>query len=121
MSADNRAIGNTREEEALRFLLKKGYTILERNFHGRWGEIDIIAQDGAYIVFVEVKYRRSNDHGFPYEAVMRRKQQRIIKTAIEYIKQRSLAGTDMRFDVISICPDSIEHIPSAFESRGYHL
>ena len=121
VTENHRTIGDSHEEEALRFLQKKGYTILERNFRSRWGEIDIIARDGEYIVFVEVKYRESTAFGFPFEAVIQRKQQRIIKTAIDYIKQHSLVGKDMRFDVISICPGSIEHIPSAFQTRGYHI
>ncbi len=121
MGENRRAIGNSAEEEALRFLREKGYTILERNYCRRGGEIDIIARDGTYTVFVEVKYRQSSEYGFPYEAVNGRKQQRIIRTAIDYIKQHSLAGTDTRFDVVSVSPDSIEHIPSAFQTRGYHI
>ena len=67
-----------------RLLKKKGYRILEANFRCRFGEIDLIARDGAYLVFIEVKYRSSLKDGDSLEAVNRRKQRKIIRVAEYY-------------------------------------
>ena len=66
---NQRQLGSLYEERATEYLKTKGYRILERNFRNRMGEIDIIAKDGAYFCFIEVKYRTSNRYGSPLEAV----------------------------------------------------
>jgi putative endonuclease len=84
----------------------KGYRILEANFRCRFGEIDLIARDGAYLVFIEVKYRSSLKDGDSLEAVNRRKQRKIIRVA-EYYLCMHQEKTDLpcRFDVIGkVCP-----------------
>ena len=71
--------------QAAAYLKKKGYRILEANFRCRFGEIDLIARDGAYLVFIEVKYRSSLKDGDSLEAVNRRKQRKIIRVAEYYL------------------------------------
>ena len=101
-------------------LADKGYRILERNYRIRTGEVDIIAQHGNYIVFVEVKFRRSVDFGYPRESVGIAKQQRIIRTAMHYIAVRNIDGLDFRFDVIEVLAQGgkveINHIENAFNA-----
>jgi putative endonuclease len=77
---NKRLIGGEYERLAAEYLKKKGMFILEMNFRNRGGEIDIIAKDGEYICFIEVKYRTTNEWGFPLEAVHYRKQQQIRNT-----------------------------------------
>ena len=103
------------------YLLSRGYAILERNFRTFYGEIDLIARDGGTLVFVEIKRRRSASFGRPEEAVHRRKQERIVRSALHYIKMKRLQGTPLRFDVLAIGPGSgdIELITSAFGADGY--
>ena len=74
---NRRKIGQEQEELAAKYLEEKGYEILERNYRIRTGEIDLIARDARYLVFIEVKYRKNLQMGDPLEAVDVRKQQRI--------------------------------------------
>ena len=115
--ANNRQKGSEKEAIAASFLLRKKYEILEKNYRQKSGEIDLIAkdpEDGA-IVFVEVKYRRKTEKGFPEEAVTRYKQQRIYRTAEWYLLTRKLpVFTRCRFDVVSILGEEIRHIKNAF-------
>ena len=99
---NKRRIGARGEDEAAAFLEKQGLHILERNFRTREGEIDIVAQDGDILVFVEVKYRSSARYGDALEAVDRRKMYQIRKTARAYLYRRSPGSVRIRFDVIGI-------------------
>jgi putative endonuclease len=116
MGPNKREVGGRAENTALDFLVRGGYKILERNFRSPFGELDIIARDGGYTVFIEVKFRETGEYGAPQEAVDRRKQRHIVKSALAYIKRHRLEGTDVRFDVIAVGPagTEIEHIKSAF-------
>lgn len=98
----NRNIGTLGETIAEKFLLKQGYKILERNYYCKLGEIDIIAKDKDYIVFIEVKTRYDNYYGSPAESVTAYKQYRIHKTAQVYIMFKKLDSFNFRFDVIEI-------------------
>ena len=98
--------------------MKKGLTILERNFSNKFGEIDIIARDHETLVFVEVKSRNSDAYGIAAQAVNARKQQKIIKTALGYLKSRGIVDKDVRFDVVSITGTEVELIKNAFQSDG---
>ena len=106
--------GNRGEEQATLFLQKQGYKILARNFSTVVGELDIVAQQKNTLVFVEVKKRSSTAFGGPIAAVTCAKQQRIVRAAIQYIKATAPKFDSIRFDVIGILPDSLEHIPNAF-------
>lgn len=115
-----REIGALGEAQAVAYLKKNGYKILETNFSTIFGEIDIIARDKKDIVFIEVKLRRTKEFGFPEEAVNERKQSRIIKSALSYAKIKRLCSGNMRFDVIAIGPEpgKIELTKDAFSSDG---
>jgi len=114
-----RLLGDKGEDIAARFLRKKGYRIIKRNYKTPSGEIDIIARDGDAVVFVEVKTRKGKLFGKPEEAVDRRKQKKIINTAFQF-----LIGMEeippARFDIVSIFirgrEKEIDHIENAFES-----
>lgn len=117
MSADKKKIGQAGEERAAKFLTRQGYRILERNYRAPYGEIDLIALDRGELVFVEVKTRTSDVYGSPELAVNPRKQERMIRAALGYIKFKKLHQMPCRFDVIAISPTTekeIEHIRHAF-------
>jgi putative endonuclease len=106
-------IGSEKEKEASIYLKILRYKILDINFKTRFGEIDIIAKQDDTIVFIEVKYRKSSFRGTPQESVTYSKQQKIIKSAIVYIKQNNIKN-NIRFDVVSVLDNDIELIKSAF-------
>ncbi|MDR3113821.1 MAG: YraN family protein [Endomicrobium sp.] len=110
---NTRDMGFAKEKDVALFLKSKGYKILETNYRTSFGEIDIIAKNKGDIVFIEVKYRKSSYSGTPQEAVNYRKQQKIIKSALAYIKQNSLKN-NIRFDVAAVSQNHIEIIESAF-------
>ena len=95
-------IGKFGEDEAEKYLRKKGYKILERNFNCRRGEIDIIALDKDEIVFIEIKARASLKYGYPSEAVTKYKLKHIYKTAEYYLYTRKLQNQNTRIDVIEV-------------------
>lgn len=113
-------IAKTGELLAVAHLKACGYNILERNYRAVRGEIDLIAQDGDFIVFVEVKTRRSLKFGLPQTAVTTQKQRQISKVALAYLQAKNLLDAPCRFDVIAIhlSPQlellKLEHIESAF-------
>ena len=112
----SRGIGSRYEDMAAAYLEGHGGIVLQRNFSCRTGEVDIIARDGDYLVFVEVKYRRTTAHGDPFEAVSVKKQRRIIGAALYYMsKHRISPDTPIRFDVIGISGDGrVAHLRNAF-------
>ena len=109
------------EAVAAAYLRKKGYRIVKQNFSTRFGEIDLIVQDARYIVFVEVKTRKSDRFGAAREAVDLHKQRRLIATAEQWL-QRNPTSLQPRFDVVEIYGEedlpvrSIEHIENAFDA-----
>jgi putative endonuclease len=96
------ALGKTGEDLACDELERRGYAIIARRHRCRGGEIDVIARDGATLVFVEVKARRGRAFGDAAEAVTWQKQRRIVRLAYEYVMQHHLTGSPCRFDVVSI-------------------
>lgn len=112
---ESRKKGAVYEQKAAGFLEDKGYRVLQRNFYSKYGEIDLIARDGEYLVFLEVKYRASGQSGHPLEAVGAKKQQRIKKAARYYLWQKGLPeDTACRFDVIGILGNEFVHVADAF-------
>ena len=99
---NNVEVGSYGQKLAERYLSDEGFCIIERNFRCRSGEIDLVARDGDYIVFIEVKYRRSLVHGYPREAVGYHKQRHIRRVAQYYIMIKNLNNQDFRFDVLEI-------------------
>lgn len=112
--SSNREKGNIGEEKALDFLVNNGYSIIERNYQKRYGEIDIIAKKGTYIYFIEVKYRKNVEKGYPCEAISLYKQEKIKKTALSYISENNILNVDFSFDVIEIIGEDIFYIENAF-------
>ncbi len=115
---NTREIGKKGEALACRALKSMGYRIIDKNFGSREGEVDIIAERGGYVCFIEVKARASARFGFPEEAVTKAKQRRILQAARAFIEQRGIEGGDFRFDVVSVDLRSnrVTVIPNAFEA-----
>ncbi len=111
---ETRALGALGEKEAARFLRRRGYRIVEKNFRCRFGEIDVIARKGDVLVFAEVKLRRDDSFAAAREFVTRAKQQRILAAAQLYLSQ---LGEDLqpRFDVIEIYAPAGEKGPLRIE------
>lgn len=102
---NKRITGKNIEDYAEELLRKKGYEILERNFHfSTEGEIDIIAEDKEknQLVFVEVKGRRSTSHGYPEESISPKKMNQIKKVSEYYLYKKDITDKDCRYDVITI-------------------
>ena len=110
--------GEQGERMAADFLQHQGYTILEYRYRSKLGEIDIIATQGEWLIFVEVKTRKNTTFGYPSEAVHYRKQTKIIHTALQYLSYSGRHNSPMRFDVIEVLlipgNHSINHIQNAF-------
>ncbi len=102
MDTHNQDWGRFGENLAAQFLKRHGFQILERNFRTRWGEIDIIAQKGDSLRFVEVKTRLMPDFGQPEEAVHRFKKQRLLGTAKMYVAWRHPSIPNYQIDTVSI-------------------
>ncbi len=111
----NKIYGTIGEIDAEKYLKDKGYVIVTTNYRNRLGEIDIIAKDKNVLVFVEVKSRATLAFGRPCEAVDGRKQYKIRKVAELYLLSIKNYYADVRFDVIEILGDEINHIINAFE------
>jgi len=97
-----RAIGNSGERNAVSFLQRQGFAILDRNYIFDHGEVDVVARDGDVLVFVEVKLRRNSRFGSPEEAVTPAKQDLIRRTAEGYVQEKKLNNVSCRFDVVAI-------------------
>jgi len=112
-------LGKQGEEIAIRFLKKKGYRILLRNYVCKMGEMDIIAREKDTLVFVEVKTRTSTEFGPPQLAVNSRKQRQLSKVALNYLNEKRLKDVKARFDVVAILlrqkGEEIELIKDAFD------
>lgn len=124
MSLLGKLLGRTGEDRAARFLVSQGYRILERNYSTRSGEIDLIALHQGTVAFIEVKTRSNDAFGAPELAVNHRKQQRMVKAALGYIKFKKLHQVPCRFDVVAINTaneQQVELIQNAFEMDRTHM
>ena len=112
------------EEQVAGLLRGKGWKLLEQNYHSRYGEIDMIAVDGPYIVFIEVKTRAQDAGTGPLEAVTPAKQRRIIQTALCYLQEHP-SRLQPRFDVAAVVVGEVglafEYLEDAFDGGGYEL
>ncbi len=117
---NRKLLGKQGEDLAVKFLKKKGYRILDRNFYTSRGELDIVAYDGENIVFAEVKTRKSENFARPEYAVNYTKQNHLRKAALLWLsKNYPIKPPPCRFDVISVLIKDgekplIEHIIDAF-------
>ena len=100
-------LGERGEALAWNFLSKEGYSILEKNYRTRFGEIDVIARKKDVLVFLEVKTRRDHAFGLPAESVDWRKQQKLIRVAEAYLQAKGLENRSARFDILSITWDGM--------------
>ncbi|HID70640.1 MAG TPA: YraN family protein [Desulfobacterales bacterium] len=125
--SDNRiSLGKKGEDLAASFLKKNGFQIIQRNYRQKIGEIDIIARQNEWLVFIEVKARKSIRFGQPFEAVTQNKQAQICRVALDFMTRNKLLDQPVRFDVISILfkgegGADIEHLPNCFElNAGFY-
>lgn len=112
-------LGRRGEALAEEFLRARRYTIVARNFRCRAGEIDLVALDGPVIVFVEVRSRRGDRLGTPFESITGRKQAQVARVARHFLAARGWVDRDARFDVVGVRfdaePPAVEHLRGAFE------
>lgn len=117
MAINKRRIGKEYEEKASKYLEGMGYTIIDRNFQCHGGEIDIVAREKEYLVFIEVKFRKTDKMGGPWESVDTRKQRVISKVAEYYIYRHGHSfDASYRFDVVLILGEKIKLIKNAFDA-----
>lgn len=112
---NKRKTGSRYEEQAAAFLEKQGLLVIEKNFRCKSGEIDLIARDGRYLVFVEVKYRSSGSNGYAAAAVDWHKQKRISRAASFFLIRYGYQEPPCRFDVVAIDGQQIQWIRNAFD------
>ncbi|MBC8443689.1 MAG: YraN family protein [Deltaproteobacteria bacterium] len=119
MKNDRQKFGEESELQAVTYLKKQGYRILQQNYRNSLGEIDIIATDRKVIAFIEVKAKRSPFFGHPKYAVTLKKQRKISMVALVYLKQTHQMQKSARFDVVTVQRRhqnyEIELIKNAFE------
>lgn len=118
-----RLFGQEGEETAARYLQQKGYRIVAKNLRSSLGELDLVAEDGSVLVFIEVKARQTDEFGGAIYAVHRQKQQKLIRLASQYLARHHLTGRTCRFDVVLLqgpmsADSQIDHIKNAFEVPG---
>jgi len=114
MAKDKKAFGDWGEDIAVKYLEKKGFTILHRNFRAERGEIDIIAREKDCIVFVEVKTGNSDKFGPPEERISQSKRRQLYKIASAYIQENPNQDMDYRFDAVIV-----DGTPQKHEIRYY--
>jgi putative endonuclease len=120
---DKQQRGRDAEDVAARFLQSQGYRVLERNWRTRTGELDMIAEDRAALVFVEVRSKKAADSTTPQETVTHTKQRQVSQAAIAYVSQHNVQDRDCRFDVVEVFlnedgkPVRVNLIQNAFELR----
>lgn len=116
---DNKTCGQTGEKAAAIFLKSKGYKIIQHNYRVAGAEIDLVASCGDILCFVEVKTRKSCDHGAPEAFVTPAKQRRIIRAARVFSARKPYRNYRVRFDVVSVLREvdslACDHIENAFE------
>ena len=115
MTIARQKLGKSGEDLACRELERRGYAIVARRYRRRGGDLDIIARDGATLVFVEVKAREGRAFGAAAEAVTSFKRRRIVKIALDYMVRHHLSNCPCRFDVVSVHFDSGEPVLDVFQ------
>jgi putative endonuclease len=121
-----RFFGQEGEAEAERYLRGKGYRIVARNVRSSLGELDLVAEDGHVLVFIEVKARRTGRFGGAIHAVHRQKQHKLVRLAAQFLAQRHWMDRSCRFDVVLLEATEtaalrVEHIQNAFEVSAGEL
>jgi putative endonuclease len=120
MTLRRKLLGRQGEDAATNYLKKNNYQILCRNYTCKLGEIDIVARERDFIVFVEVRSRSSEDFGLPQETINRRKKMKLRNLARYYLKETGKSDENCRFDIIALVLEEggnvkrLEHIENAF-------
>lgn len=115
---NKRVIGSDGEKMAVDFLTGQGIEIIEMNYTTKLGEIDIIAKEQGTTIFIEVKYRKSDKMGRPFESVNYGKQMKIQRVAMLYAQKYNTYEKPMRFDVIEIIDSEITWLKNSFEMKN---
>jgi len=117
---DRRGVGDQAEGQAAAYLERQGYKIRDRNFTCRYGELDVVAEKGELLCFVEVRMRSTGTWGDPARTVVFAKQRKVVKAALHYLRSYPAPDRAIRFDVISVTGRGetarLEHIPGAFDA-----
>jgi len=119
MTNSPQALGSWGETLAMKYLMQRGYTIIDRNIRTPFGEIDLLAQIQDTLVFVEVKTRSTDSYGLPEAAVTRQKREHMVDSAVAYLQESSQLDANWRIDVIaprkrsSDTPPEITHFENA--------
>lgn len=112
------SLGRQGEQFVVQYIEQLGWKVISKNYHSRFGEIDIIAMDGREIVFIEVKARSNREYGEPQESVDRRKLNKMIKTAQLYLLSKQQENESYRFDLFTLKKSQnglqIEHFKNIF-------
>jgi len=117
---DRSKLGEHAEDQCAEYLQRAGYRVRERNWLAREGELDIVAERGELLCFVEVRMRSSAVFGDPSLTVTREKQRRVVRAALRYLQRRPAPRLMIRFDVMTVLGRGkdavIEHLPGAFDA-----
>jgi putative endonuclease len=121
MTFDRQRLGIIGEDLAARELASRGYAILERRYRTEYGELDIVAQDGDTLVFVEVRAKASSEFGTAAESITNAKKRRVSRMAADYLARRDIGDRPCRFDVVTVddafsSAPVITVYPAAFEA-----
>lgn len=113
---DRREIGRVKEDKAVQYLEEQGYQIIARNYWTKFSELDVVANHGGYLCFIEVKYRADSHYEAPEGLITQKKIRRICKAVQFFLKEKGiLPDRPMRFDVLFILGEDITLIKNAFE------
>lgn len=117
---DRRAFGRGAEDAAAQFLERAGFRIRGRNFHCRYGELDLVAEKDGMVCFVEVRMRSHAAWGDPAHTISFSKQRKVVKAALHYLFAHELSDRMIRFDVVTVVgrgeKAQVEHLPGAFDA-----
>ena len=120
MKGERRAWGDQAEQLVVEVLEQRGYRVLDRNVHCRFGELDVVAERGEVLAFVEVRMRASERFGSPLASVLGPKQRKVVLAATEYCQRRRLFRRVIRFDVASVVGRGrsgvVEYVEDAFQA-----
>ncbi len=114
MTSARRALGTEGEDRAAAWYEANGYSVVDRNWRCRQGELDLVVRRGPVVVFCEVKTRSSTAFGAPVEAVTRAKQARLRVLAARWLEESAVATREIRFDVASVLDGKVEVLEGAF-------
>lgn len=119
----NQALGKWAEQQAVHCVIEAGFIVLKQNYHSRYGEIDLIAQDGQELIFIEVKARSKTEYGHANEVVSVAKQRKMVKTALCFLNDHAeFNDFYCRFDVIcfDFYQEIAKNVQHHFSSLPYH-